>query len=456
MGNVTEKTQTSRIERSLSWQWQGFSAAIAGEASETVWTHVTKVIGLMVEAKALKVPLGSKLNIETQSGKTIPVESVGFSPSGILLMPYGNMEGVAPGDKVVFETSQQSVLVGEELLGRVLDGAGDLIDGGPDVLLTQKMPLYRDAPLALDRVHEKVPFYTGVKAWDRFTSMGRGQRMGIFAGTGVGKSVLLGMIARESSADVNVLALVGERGHEVKEFIEEVLGPEGMKKTVLVVATSDQSPLMRSRAAFVAKAIAEYFASLGNNVLYMMDSVTRMAMAMRELGLSVGEPPTAKGYPPSVFAAMPRLLERAGCFENGSITSVITVLLEGDDLQDPIGDAARGILDGHVVLSRDLANRGHFPAVEVTESISRWMNDVAPPEAIEMALRGRQILADYKNSEDLINVGAYVKGSNPDIDMAIALRPKLVNFLKQGILDHTHVDEQMGALGEALSFQTSS
>jgi flagellum-specific ATP synthase len=404
----------------------------------------------MVEARALKVPIGSQLLIETQMERSIPVECVGFTPSGMLLMPFGDMEGVSPGDRVVYQMSTQTVAVGEGLLGRVLDGAGHWIDGGDEVLLPEQRKIYNGAPPAMDRVHEKDPFYTGVKAWDRFTSMGRGQRMGIFAGTGVGKSVLLGMIARESSADVNVLALVGERGHEVKEFIESVLGPEGMKRTVLVVATSDQSPLMRSRAAFLAKAIAEYFASQGKHVLYMMDSITRMAMAMRELGLSVGEPPTAKGYPPSVFAAMPRLLERAGCFQKGSITSVITVLLEGDDLQDPIGDAARGILDGHVVLNRDLANRGHFPAIEVNESISRWMNDVASSEVKALAQLGRQVLADYKSSEDLINVGAYVKGSNPDIDLAIELRPDLMRFLRQGIVEHVDVGTQLDELKKVL------
>lgn len=432
--------------------WQGLAKAIAGEETARVWTRVIKLVGLLVEAGSLRIPVGSRLRIETMGGGDVPVECVGFSASGILLMPYGDLEGIAPGDKVFYETDQQVVAVGDELLGHVLDGAGNLIDGS-HLVLGEQMPLYRSSPPALDRSNEKIPFYTGVKAWDRFLSMGLGQRMGIFAGTGVGKSMLLGMIARESSSDVNVLALVGERGHEVKEFIEGVLGPEGMKKTVLVVATSDQSPLMRMRASFVAKAVAEYFAAQGKDVLFMMDSVTRMAMAMRELGLSVGEPPTAKGYPPSVFATLPRLLERAGRFEKGSITSVITVLLEGDDLQDPIGDAVRGILDGHVVLDRKLANRGHFPAIEVTESISRWMSDIADDKDQELALRGRKILADYKSSEDLINVGAYVRGSNPDIDEAIDFRPNLMNFLRQGVHESMLFDDQRVALSVALGVQ---
>lgn len=429
--------------------WEGLSESVASEETALVWTRVTKLVGLLIEAGSLRIPVGSRLRIETSSSSVLPVECVGFSGQGILLMPYGVLEGVSPGDRVIYETDSQLVAVGEALLGHVLDGAGELIDGSK-LLLKEKVPLYKDAPRALVRSNEKTPFYTGVKAWDRFMSMGVGQRMGIFAGTGVGKSMLLGMIARESSSDVNVLALVGERGHEVKEFIEGVLGEEGMKKTILVVATSDQSPLMRMRAAFVAKSIAEYFAGLGNDVLFMMDSVTRMAMAMRELGLSIGEPPTAKGYPPSVFATLPRLLERAGRFEIGSITSVITVLLEGDDLQDPIGDAVRGILDGHVVLDRKLANRGHFPAIEVTESISRWMTDIVDPLDAEMSLRGRKILADYLSAEDLINVGAYVRGSNPDIDEAIDFRPQLMEFLRQGVHGSMSPQDQRAALMKVL------
>lgn len=429
--------------------WEGLSDSVVSEETALIWTRVTKLVGLLVEAGPLRIPVGSRLRIETSVGSSLPVECVGFSENGILLMPYGVLEGVAPGNRVIYETSRQLVAVGKELLGHVLDGAGELMDGS-SLTLTEKVPLYKKSPGALYRSNEKTPFYTGVKAWDRFMSMGIGQRMGIFAGTGVGKSMLLGMIARESSSDVNVLALVGERGHEVKEFIEGVLGEEGMKKTVLVVATSDQSPLMRMRAAFVAKSIAEYFAGQGNDVLFMMDSVTRMAMAMRELGLSVGEPPTAKGYPPSVFATLPRLLERAGRFEKGSITSVITVLLEGDDLQDPIGDAVRGILDGHVVLDRKLANRGHFPAIEVTESISRWMTDIADPLEAEMSMRGRKILADYLSAEDLINVGAYVRGSNPDIDEAIAFRPQLMEFLRQGLHGSMSPQDQKATLMKVL------
>lgn len=429
----------------MAIKWEVKSEAARSFESAQVSTRVVKIVGLLVEASPLKIPLGSRLSILTQSNQKISVECVGFTDNRLLLMPYGEIDGVSPGDKVVFESESQSVWVGDDLLGCVLDGEGHCIDGN-NPQLTDQVPLYSKPPSPLDRKNSKEAFLTGIRSWDTFTSMGKGQRMGIFAGTGVGKSVLLGMIARESSADINVLALVGERGHEVKEFMEGVLGEEGMKKTVLVVATSDQSPLMRMRAAFVAKAIAEYFAAQGKDVLYMMDSVTRMAMAMRELGLSVGEPPTAKGYPPSVFAMMPRLLERAGSFETGSITSVITVLLEGDDLQDPIGDAVRGILDGHVVLSRDLANRGHYPAIEVTESISRWMSDVVDEEWIQMAITGRKAMSDYKQAEDLINVGAYVQGSNPDIDAAIACRPTLNAFLTQAVNEVSKGQELVGDL----------
>jgi len=433
----------------MTFAWAGWANGLAEEETAIVETRVKKVIGLLVEAGSLKVPLGSRLRIETSRGEPLPVECVGFSNDGLFLMPYGQLDGIAKGDRVIYESNQQTVMVSEDLLGCVLNGAGEVIDG-TSRQGTEAMPLYRESPDALSRRNLKTPFHTGIKAWDSFLTMGLGQRMGIFAGTGVGKSVLLGMIARESSADVNVLALVGERGHEVREFIDNVLGPEGMKKTIVVVSTSDQSPLMRIRAPFVAKAIAEFFASKGKNVLYMMDSVTRMAMAMRELGLSIGEPPTAKGYPPSVFATLPKLLERAGRFETGSITSIISVLLEGDDIQDPIGDATRGILDGHVVLDRNLANLGHFPAIGVTESISRWMLDLSDEEQKALAIKGRKILTDFKNAEDLINVGAYVKGSNPDIDEAITLRPSLLEFLKQNIQEHVEADVQRDGLKTAL------
>lgn len=412
--------------------WDQLQGASSSTETSTIKTRVKKITGLLIEAEAIKIPIGSCLSIHPFGGKTIPVECVGFSEKGVYLMPYGSMEGISAGDEVLFQSREQHIWLGEELLGHVLDGEGKIIDG--DIpFLSETKNIYRESPPALSRLNKKEPFLTGIRSWDAFMKMGRGQRMGIFAGTGVGKSVLLGMIAKRAVSDVNVIALVGERGHEVNEFIENVLGEEGMRKSVIVVATSDQSPLMRIRAAFVAKTIAEYFSGKGKNVLYMLDSVTRMAMAMRELGLSIGEPPTAKGYPPSVFSTLPKLLERAGNFGNGSITSIISVLLEGDDLQDPIGDAVRGILDGHIVLSRDLANRGHYPAIDVPASISRWMTEIADENFMRLAIRGRKVLSDFKEAEDLINVGAYVKGSNHDIDEAIRVRPNLNTFLMQEI-----------------------
>ncbi|MBF0199153.1 MAG: FliI/YscN family ATPase [Planctomycetes bacterium] len=430
--------------------WKDILEAAQTTDTVEVSTRVKKIIGLLIESEALKVPLGSRLSIYASAKhEKIPVECVGFSNEGLLLMPYGVMDGISPGDKVVFESTSQNIWVGDDLLGHVVNGEGKCIDGSQPKL-NDSRPLYKESPSPLSRINEKDAFHTGIRSWDGFMSMGVGQRVGVFAGTGVGKSVLLGMIARNADSDVNVLALVGERGHEVNEFIHGVLGEEGMKKSVVVVATSDQTPLVRIRAAFVAKTIAEYFAEKGKKVLYMMDSVTRMAMAMRELGLSVGEPPTTKGYPPSVFSTLPKLLERAGRFGEGSITSIISVLLEADDIQDPIGDAVRGILDGHIVLDRNLANRGHYPAIDVTSSISRWMTEIVDEEHLQYAIKGRKALADYKEAEDLINVGAYVAGSNPDIDDAIQLHPPINEFLCQQILEYADPAELKEKMAQVL------
>ncbi len=413
-------------------------------------TRVKRITGLLIEAGPLRVPLGSRLVIHAKaSGSRVPVELVGFSENGIFLMPFANFVGIAPGDEVTFETSSQLIWLGEDMLGHVIDGEGSFLDGG-NAPRPDPRPIYREAPPALSRKPGREPFYTGIRAWDGFLTMGRGQRIGVFAGTGVGKSILLGMIARNCNADVNVLALVGERGHEVNDFIENALGEEGMKRSLLVVATSDQTPLMRLRAAFVAAAAAEYFAERGANVLFLMDSITRMAMAAREIGLSIGEPPTAKGYPPSVFAMMPRLLERGGNFAQGSITSIISVLLEADDLMDPIGDAVRGVLDGHVVLDRALANRGHYPAIAVNDSLSRWMSQVVDGDHQELARQGRRVLAEYRDAEDLVNIGAYVAGSNPSIDEALKLIGPLRRYLAQGILERTEPGEIVTGLREAL------
>ncbi|MBF0245750.1 MAG: FliI/YscN family ATPase [Planctomycetes bacterium] len=419
--------------------------------SAVLKTRIRKIVGLLIEAGRLSLPLGSRLSIHSQAlGTKIPVELVGFTDHSIFLMPYGRMDGISPGDEAVFETSEQTVLVGEELLGHVLNGKGEVIDGAA-VTAPHQRPIYHEAPLALSRRRIGEPFFTGIRAWDAFLTMGRGQRVGVFAGTGVGKSVLLGMIARNSQSDVNVICLVGERGNEVNEFIGDVLGPEGMKKSVVVIATSDQTPLTRVRSAFVAISIAEYFAEQGKNVLFLVDSITRMCMAARELGLSIGEPPTSKGYPPSVFSMIPKLLERAGNFQTGSITSIIAVLLEGDDLQDPIGDAVRGVLDGHVVLDRSLADRGFYPAISIPDSLSRWMSEVADKDSLALARQGRKAIADFRNAEDLINVGAYVNGSNPDIDSAIHLIKPIRKFMTQGIKDTSSPEDTLKLFKKTLS-----
>lgn len=432
--------------------WDAVTAAAGRVEPAVIRTRVRKIVGLLIEAAPLKIPLGSRLVIRSRGDRRdVPVELVGFSPTGLFLMPFGRMDGIAPGDEVVYETSAQTVWLGEGLLGRVLSGEGRLIDDGPEVLRPEAWPIYREAPSALKRKPISESFLTGIKAWDGFLTMGRGQRMGIFAGTGVGKSILLGMIARNCNSDVNVLALVGERGHEVNDFIHNVMGEEGMKKSVLVVATSDQTPLVRLRAAYIGAALAEFFAAKGKNVLFLMDSITRMAMAARELGLSIGEPPTSKGYPPSVFAMMPRLLERSGSFGTGSITAIISVLIEGDDLLDPIGDAVRGVIDGHVVLSRNLSNRGQYPAIDVNESLSRWMSSVASDGHMSLARKARKILADWKDAEDLINVGAYVRGSNPDIDEAIARIGPLRALMAQGIRERVDFAQTLSMMKEVLS-----
>jgi flagellum-specific ATP synthase len=350
-------------------------------------------------------------------------------------MPYGDMRGIQPGSKVVATRSQSLCQVGEELLGRVIDGTGNPMDGLGSPACRRKYPLYGQDinPIARARIRE--PLATGIKAVDAVLTLGKGQRMGIFAGSGVGKSVTLGMIARYTSADVNVIALIGERGREVREFIERDLGEEGLRRSVVVVSTSEKSPLVKARGALVATTVAEYFRDKGLDVLLLMDSVTRFAMALREVGLAIGEPPTTKGYTPSVFAALPRLMERAGMGEggNGSITGLYTVLVEGDDMNDPVADTVRSILDGHVVLSRDIAARNHYPAIDVLVSASRLMTEVANPDHRKAAGKLRRLLAAYKGAEDLINIGAYQKGSNPDVDEAVDKRAAMDAFLTQGI-----------------------
>lgn len=381
---------------------------------------VTQVIGLTVESEGPDASVGELCKIyPLKGGSPIPAEVVGFRDNRLLLMPLGELHAIGAGCDVVATGRPLTVQVGSELLGKVLDGLGQPLDGSSLPLRMPHYPTHRSPSNPLSRPRVTEPLGTGVRAIDGLLTVGRGQRIGIFAGSGVGKSTLLGMIARNTAADVNVIALIGERGREVLEFIERDLGAEGLARSVVVVATSDQPALIRIKGALIATTIAEYFRDRGLNVMLMMDSVTRYAMAMREVGLAIGEPPATRGYTPSVFAALPKLLERAGTGPTGSITAFYTVLVDGDDMNEPIADAVRGILDGHIVLNRGLANKGHFPAIDVLASVSRVMNDIVTEEQRSAAEQLKKLLSVYRSSEDLINIGAYQQGSNPEIDRAI-------------------------------------
>lgn len=396
---------------------------------------VTHVTGALISGFIPEVSLGTVCEIFPNSGAaSFMAEVVGFRDREVLLMPLGEMRGLGLGSTIIVRRHLASVAVGDSQLGRIVNGLGEPIDGKGELYLTEEAPLYADGGNPLERPPIREPLSLGVRALDSMVTFGKGQRVGIMAGSGVGKSVLMGMMARNSKADVNVIAMVGERGREVREFVEHTLGEEGLKKSVVVVATSDQSALLRTRAAFVATTIAEYFCQQGKDVLMIMDSVTRFAMAQREIGLSVGEPPATKGYTPSCFALLPKLLERAGTFENrGSITGLYTVLVEGDDMNDPIGDAVRSIVDGHVVLTRQLAQKGHFPAIDVLQSSSRVMRNVTSDEHFKQSLRVRELMAVYKDAEDLINIGAYKMGASPKIDEAIRLEGSIESLLRQSV-----------------------
>lgn len=411
---------------------------------------VTHVTGFLIRGYMRGASVGTVCEIFPTSGSpSFMAEVVGFEGKEVLLMPLGDMHGLGLGSKIVAKQSHALVPVGPAQLGRVLNGLGQPIDGKGEIILRQELPLYSEAANPLQRPPIRESLSLGVRSIDGLITLGKGQRVGIMAGSGVGKSVLLGMMARSSKADVNVIAMVGERGREVREFVEHTLGPEGLAKSVLVVATSDQSPLLRMRAAFVATTIAEYFCSQKKDVLLVMDSVTRFAMAQREIGLSIGEPPATKGYTPSVFAMLPKLLERAGSFEGqGSITGLYTVLVEGDDMNDPIGDSVRSIVDGHIVLSRKLAHRGHYPAVDVLSSTSRVMRQVAGEEHVRYATQMRELMSVYQEAEDLINIGAYKTGPNAKIDMAIRMEPLFENFLKQNVGDATPLEEAVQMMAQ--------
>lgn len=411
---------------------------------------VKNVIGLTVEAEGVKGFVGEICNIYNEQNKPIVCEVVGFKDGNIILMPLGLLTGISPGCRVVRTGKQLSVKCSDELLGKIIDGIGNPLKG-ENIKLYKDYPLEALPPDPLQRRRIKDILPTGVRAIDGFLTCGEGQRIGIFAGSGVGKSTTLGMIAREAKADVNVISLIGERGREVLDFIEKDLGEEGMKKSVVVCATSDQPALVRLKGAFTATAIAEYFRDKGLKVILMMDSVTRFAMAQREVGLAIGEPPATKGYTPSVFAMLPKLLERSGMSHKGSITAFYTVLVDGDDFNEPIADAVRGILDGHIVLSRDLAAKNHYPAIDILKSISRLMPEIAEEKHKNAASLARDLMAAHKDAEDLINLGAYVKGSNERVDMALKYINSINSFLRQGITESTEFENSVQALIEMFS-----
>jgi flagellum-specific ATP synthase len=406
-----------RLESCSSLRWQG---------------RVTQLIGQLVESDGPFCSVGELCEVVAASGRVFPGEVIGFRGTTVLSMPLARPGGIRYGDRVVAWGARPRLRVGDGLLGRVIDGMGEPIDSLGPCDRRDSQLLEAAAPLPMERDLIREPMGCGVRAVDAFLTCGRGQRVGIFGGSGVGKSTLIGMMARNTSADLTVLALVGERGREVRHFLEEALGEEGRKRSVVVVSTSDQSPLLRIRAALAATAVSEYFCAQGKNVLLVVDSLTRLAMAQREISLAAGEPPTAKGYTPSVFTLMARLIERAGKFSGGSITAFYTVLMEGDDQQDPLVDGARALLDGHIVLDRRLAARNHYPPIAILDSISRLMPMVCSAPHLEKAQALRRLLAAYSASEDLIRIGAYQKGSDPVLDSALATLPELNRFLEQG------------------------
>lgn len=415
--------------------------------------YVVRIVGLVIEGKGPESPIGSVCHIiRDKPFEPIQAEVVGFRDNRLLLMPLGESRGISPGNQIIAKGEPASTFVDETLLGRVINGLGEPIDGLGQLKCKHRKSLYSEPinPFGRRRITE--PLDLGIRSINGLLTCGKGQRLGIMSGTGVGKSVLMGMMSRYTEADINVIAMVGERGREVREFIETNVGEEGMKKSVVIVATSDDPSLVRIRAAFMATAIAEYFRSQGKDVLLMMDSLTRFATALREVGLSVGEPPTTKGYTPSVFTTLPKLIERAGMSdEAGSITGLYTVLIEGDDLADPISDATRAILDGHIHLARDLANRNLYPAVDMLNSVSRLMVDVVPPEQMKKAQRFVELYSAYRDNEDLINIGAYVKGSSPEVDQAIDKIGPMRQYLRQGIFDRATLAESVNDLNQVVN-----
>ena len=420
-----------RLEQFSTLRWSG---------------RVIEAIGNLVESEGPLCAVGEGCAIVTADGQVYPAEIVGFRGRRVLAMPLERPLGIGHGDRLVTRGTRPMLRVGQAMLGRVLDALGRPLDGGPAYRAREYWPLHGEPPQPLERAAIREPLGCGIRAIDAFVTCGRGQRVGIFGGSGVGKSTLIGMMARNTAADLTVVGLVGERGREVREFLEDALGEEGRRRSVVIVSTSDQSPLLRIRAALAATTAAEYFCAQGHHVLLVIDSLTRFAMAQRELGLATGEPPTAKGYTPSVFSLLARLIERAGHFVRGSITAFYSVLMEGDDEQDPLVDAVRSLLDGHVVLDRNLAQRGHFPAISVLSSLSRLMPAVVRPEHLQKAQRLRRLLAVYTAHQDLLRVGAYQPGSDPELDRAVAVLPALEQFLRQQREEPAPLAETLEAL----------
>ena len=417
--------------------------------------QVTKVVGTIIEGNGPAMPVGGVCQILPPNVfNPIAAEVVGFREGRLLLMPLGKSEGVGPGSEIIAERYQPTVDIGVDMLGRVLDGLGNPLDDGPPLRSGKAMPLYAQPLNPLHRSRIREPLDVGIRSINSLITLAKGQRTAIMAGSGVGKSVLLGMMARYTKADVNVIALIGERGREVRECIERDLGKDGLKRSVVIAATADTSPLIRMRGAYLAAAVGEFFRDQGKDVLLMMDSITRFAMAAREVGLAAGEPPTNKAYPPSTFAHLPRLLERAGTNgRKGSITGIYSVLVEGDDMNEPIADAVRSIVDGHIVLERQLASRGHYPAIEILPSVSRLMSDVMDNGHLSKSYEFRKILADYSKIEDLVNLGAYVKGSNKGTDYALEMIDDLHSFLKQDRETASSMEDSLEEMARLLTYK---
>jgi len=442
--------------RDFKINWDDYFDAVDRCDSVKPQGRISKVVGLVAEGDGLGLGIGSLCLIKNDYQEEVRAEVIGFRDDKVVLMPYGSIRGISPGSRIIPLADAPEAEVGDAFLGRVVDGMGVPLDGRGAIRASARYPLYGKPinPMERQSIHE--PMDVGINAINTMVTLGRGQRVAIMAGSGVGKSVLMGMMTKHSAADVVVIGLIGERGREVKDFVDDTLGREGMKRSVVVAATSDAPPLVRIRGAYLATTIAEYFRDQGKNVILMVDSITRFAMSSRDVGLAAGEPPTSRGYTPSFFVQIPVLLERAGAVENsGSITGIYTVLVEGDDLNDPVGDTVRSIVDGHIVLSRDLANKGHYPAIDVLASVSRVMRDVAAPEHVKVRGQAIDIISAYRSAEDMISIGAYVDGSDPKIDQAKQLMPAVNDFLKQDMGRKNKLSLGVSELSSILNVKTS-